>query len=120
MKKIILLICTAGLINSGHLYATNNNKGTKAKDTLNLKCLLFSANLFYGIELGEKPVRDMVDTLVSEIPGYDSATQLNLVVVSARDLGFKGYKYILWEDILDSAESKGYEICPPQVGPELY
>lgn len=120
MKKLLTLLYAGCLINAGHLGATTNAKSNKGKDTISIRCMLFSPNLFYGIELGEKPVRDMVDTLVSEIPSYDTASELNLVIVSARELGFKGYKNILWEDILDSAESRGYEICPPQVGPELY
>ncbi len=101
---------------SGH-----DNKGSKkAKDTINIKCELYSPNLYYGIELGEKPTATMVDTLVGEIENYDTDANLNLVVITAQNLGFTNQTNILWEQILDSAQKRGFGICPAQIGPELY
>jgi hypothetical protein len=90
------------------------------KDTVHLKCVLFSSRLFYGIELGEKTLPTMVDTLVSEIQHYDSGSNITLVVVTAKDLGFRMMSGLMWDDILDSAKSHGYELCPPQIAPEMF
>jgi hypothetical protein len=121
MKTLFLLFITIIFLICGVVYASSKNHvNHPKKDTMALKCILYSADLFYGMELGEKPVRDMVDTLVGEIPSFDSSSRLNLVILSGRDLGFKTQTNIFWEQILDSAEAKGYELCPPQVAPELY
>lgn len=118
MKKILAILILGYLVNP--VSASNHNNGKKEKDTISLKCLLSSPTLFYGIELGEKPVRDIVDTLVNEIPTYDTAQQVKLVILSGKDLGFTNQTNISWNAILDSAKSKGYRVCPPQIGPELY
>lgn len=100
-----------------HNTAMNGN--IKGMDTINLKCLLYSPKLFYACELGEKPVSNLVDSLVGEIKNYDSSRRLNLVIVTLKDLGFGGWKGIPCAAILDSARSHGYKLCPPQTGPEL-
>lgn len=119
MKKLSFLLFIA-LAAINVCYAGGLKKQHNPKDTLSVKCLLFSPDLFYGIELGEKPLRDMVDTLVSQINMYDSSDVLNLVIVSGRDLGFTNQQDILWQQIIDSAQSRGYGICPPQAGPEIF
>ncbi len=118
MRKLILIIGLSWII-PAFVIGANARGNHNKKDTITLKCILFSANLFYGCELGEKPVCDMVDTLVSEIRDYDSSSKLQLVVVSLKDLGFAGWKNIPWNDILDSAAKHGYKPCLPQVGPEI-
>ena len=102
------------------VFAASKGNLNKEKDTISVKCKLFCPNLFYGIELGEKPVPDIVDTLVNEIPYYDTAHRLKVVIVSGKDLGFTNETDISWDAIIDSAENRGYTICPPQLGPELY
>lgn len=119
MKKTVAILLLGLLLGPGLVTASNNNNSSTKKDTIQLKCLLFCPNLFYGIELGEKPVKDIVDTLVSEIPYYDTAQSLKLVIISAKDLGFTNESDISWDEILDSADSRGYGACPPQLGPEL-
>jgi len=117
MKTLLTsLLATSLLLTSVLTFA----KSGPQKDTLSLKCMLYSANLFYGMELGEKPLHDMVDTLVSEVPYFDSTNKLNLVILSAKDLGFTAANGLLWDDILDSAEARGYQVCPAQVAPEIY
>lgn len=120
MKKILTLLFLSMLTGITTSYAITKGSKPKTKDTLSIKCLLFSPNLFYGIELGEKPVRDMVDTLVGQINMYDTAKELDLVILSGRDLGFSNQQNILWQQILDSATTRGYGVCPPQAGPEIY
>jgi len=124
MKKIIpivlfVLLFAPYIASAQHGQSTMYQKKHK-KDTLQLKCVLFSDRIFYGIELGEKAVPTMVDTLVSEIHQYDSGAVLTLVIVSAKDLGFRMMSGLMWDDILDSAKSHGYQLCPPQVAPEIF
>lgn len=118
MRKLIPLATIILLVLPGMLYAAGyppkNNR-----DSLKLKCILYSANLFFGCELGEKPLNEEVDTLVTEINNYDSSSQLNLVLVSAKDLGFRGWRNIFWNAIIDSALNHGFRLCPPQAGPEI-
>lgn len=119
MKKIFiisLLFCFA----IPHQLVALSGRDTVSKDTLKIKCVLSSAKLFYGFELGEKPVRDVVDTLVGEISFNDSTSNLDLVIVSGKDLGFKDETDILWTEIIDSARKRGYKICPPQTAADLY
>jgi len=120
MKNSILILLVAGSLTAGNLFATNNNRNNGAKrDTLNIKCLLYSPNAFYAAELGETPLKSTVDSLAASIP-YDSTQNLNLVVVSATDLGLQNLADVQWDELLDSAISHGYQPCPAQAGPELY
>jgi len=117
MKTLLTFLLTGSLLLPT---ALTFGKGGPQKDTLTLKCMLYSSSLFYGMELGEKPLHDMVDTLVSEVPYFDSTNKLNLVILSGRDLGFTQANGLLWDDILDSAEARGYQVCPAQIAPEIY
>lgn len=120
MKKLLITLAM-GITLIPFAFATGHDKGhKKAKDTLNVKCKIYSPDLYYGIELGEKPTATMVDTLVGEIQEYDTDADLNLVVITAQNLGFTNQTNILWEQILDSAAKRGFGICPAQIGPELY
>ncbi len=120
MKKLITILMLGYILNPLSVNASAHGSSKKENDTISVKCLLFSPNLFYGIELGEAHVCGTVDTLLNEIPNYDTTQKLKVVVVSARELGFKGEADIPWDEIMDSATHKGYGICPPQLGPELY
>lgn len=121
MKKLLLILVTLSVLAPlAHLEAKDGRKKTKGNDTINVKCKLFSANLYYGIELGEKPTPTLVDTLVGEIEEYDTNKELDLVVITAKQLGFTNQTNITWDEILDSAENKGYGVCPPQAGPEFF
>jgi len=101
--------------------ATNTHRDLGKQDNVfSVNCLLTSPNLFYASELGEKPVKDKVDSLVGDIQYNEANTSLDLVVVSANDLGFKNLEDVEWDEILDSALARGYALCPQQTGPELY
>jgi hypothetical protein len=116
MKKYLLVL--ACILQGILAYA--HNKDTANKDTLNIRLILSSAGLFYGIELGDKPLNDLVDTLVGEIPYDDSSSRMNLVIITGKELGFTNQTHIRWRVILDSAKKKGYHLCPPQTAADLY
>ena len=119
MKKLLLLLLVTGSLTSSNLFANNNNGIGARKDTFSIKCLLFSPNAFYAAELGETPLKNTVDSLAGTIT-YDTTQNLNLVVVSAADLGLQSLADVQWDELLDSAISHGYQPCPAQIGPELY
>ncbi|HXP49634.1 MAG TPA: hypothetical protein VN922_06770, partial [Bacteroidia bacterium] len=105
------------------LLASNNNSNNRKHDTasdesINLKFMLSSPNLFYAAQLGEAPVKDKVDSMINTIT-FDTAQNVHLVLVSAADLGLRNLADIQWEEILDSALAHGYQWCPAQTGPEL-
>ncbi len=116
MKRCLLFVYLFILsdISSAHTRDTLN------RDTLNVRLILSSAKLFYGIELGEKPLSDLVDTLVGEINYNERTTVLNLVVITGKELGFTNQTHIRWKQIVDSAKKKGYRLCPPQTAADLY
>src|SRR5581483_959160 len=124
MKKIVLFLIAGILLIPCTIFAQNAKANMMhrkhRKDTLHIKCMLFSSRLFYAIELGEKPVATMVDTLVSEIKQYDSGAEFTLVLLTAKDSGFRMMSGLMWDDILDSAKSHGYQLCPPQMAPEIF
>lgn len=121
MKTLLTILMIGSLMVPVSMNAANkHNTPAQHKDTMSMRCILYTPELFYGIELGEKNAKDMVDTLVGEVPFYDTNDNYNLVILSARDLGFENERDIFWQDILDSAESKGYGVCPAQVAPELF
>lgn len=118
MKSLIVILALCWIAPPPNTGMGAHEK-TEGQDTINLKCILFSPKLFYGCELGEKPMSTLVDTLVGEIQNYDSSCELHLVTVSLKELGFGGWKGIPCNVILDSARRHGYKLCPPQTAPEL-
>jgi hypothetical protein len=148
MKTLISLILVAGITIPTQMIAANKNTSkesekvntaktsakadvpamtytrrnvVKAENVFSVNCLLTSPGLFYASELGEKPVMDKVDSLVGQIQyNVNNNNSLDLVVVSAKDLGFKELVDVQWDEILDSALARGYALCPQQTGPELY
>jgi hypothetical protein len=147
MKTLISLILVAGISISTQMFAANKTNAkeiekannakavekavapavvtthrnlNKAENAFSVNCLLTSPNLFYACELGEKPVMDKVDSLVGNIQYNTDNASIDLVVVSANDLGFKNLADVEWDEILDSALARGYALCPQQTGPELY
>jgi hypothetical protein len=123
MKKTItlLLLCSfVKFVAAGTGIRRDTTTVRGKKDTLSLRCILSCPGLFYGVELNEKPVRDIVDTLVGEIPHYDTGKVLKVVIVSGKDLGFTNETGISWKTIVDSAQGRGYELCPAQLGAELF
>lgn len=120
MKNLLLIMLTIGsLITSNAMAGTEKRKTAPIIDTFTVHCLFSSANIFYAAELGEKQSPDKVDSLVGVID-YDSTQSIHLALVSASDLGFKNLDDVQWSEILDSAISHGYKVCPPQIGPEIY
>jgi|GEM_PF-1443099 hypothetical protein len=117
MKKILTLLLLSNVINA--VMASVPDSTARKKDTISLRCSLSSPGLFYGAELNEKPVRDIVDTLLGEIPNYDTGKVLRAVIVSGKDLGFVNNNNISWRALIDSAQKRGYTLCPPQLGAEL-
>jgi hypothetical protein len=119
MKKLLIILLAIGSLTSGKLTAGNEKRRSGPIDTFTVKCLVSSANLFYAAELGEKPSLDKVDTLAGSI-NYTNSQNVHLALVSAADLGFENLDDVKWDEILDSAISHGYQVCPQQMGPELY
>jgi len=114
MKKILTLLLLSNLVNA--VMASVPDSIARKKDTISLRCTLSSPGLFYGAELNEKPVRDIVDTLLGEIPNYDTGKVLRAVIVSGKDLGFVNNNNISWKMLIDSAQKKRVYTLPSAVG----